>query len=75
MGIDLNTIMTPQVTTALRLLVIIFALVELGSALILFRQVNRVNQIVRTPNAGCVNMLTLVHVLLVLGILILVILY
>ncbi|MEO6729101.1 MAG: DUF5657 family protein [Candidatus Dojkabacteria bacterium] len=70
MGIDFNS----SVVTLIRIAAIIFALVHLLSGFVLVRQMLRMNNIIKTPNKGFLNFVSIIYLLVLVGVLVFIIL-
>lgn len=70
--------MTPEINqnlfvVAIKLAAVIFALLHMGAALALFRQVVTMNNKVRTSSSGCLRLFALTHILVLAAIVLLII--
>ena len=52
---------------------IVFAMLHLGVGLVLFRQILLMNRKINTEHAGCLRLVSLAHILLLAGIILLII--
>lgn len=54
----------------LKILVIVFTLFHFLIALIVYRQIGQMKRVVRTKARGCIAFISLIHILILLGVLV-----
>lgn len=71
----INSLITPEVEEIIRLIVLVSTLVHALTGLLLFRQIMSVSSKIYPGTAGLVRLVSLVHVCILVGILLLVVFY
>lgn len=69
----MQTIGAEQFIDVIKLAGVVFGLVHLGVGIVLLRQILVMNRKVKTASGGCVQLFSLLHILILAGILLLVI--
>lgn len=72
---DFNSLLTPEVTSIIKIGAILLGVFHLLAMLIMYQYVFAVNREVRTPHGRFIGVMGLVHLLVLAGILVFIILY